>query len=542
MPMRLRGLLENRRFLYVVISIAVFSLALEIFNIFMLWGDRGDLADVNSIANVIAAILATSFAGVLWLSYGRSDSLRRLWGLMALGLTMWTIAEVLWLYFGILDTEVPNPSIADFFWVPGYIPFIAAFLMRAFQFRVVQTRLQIWINVLMAVLLIIPTAIFVIWPVVTDYDPTRAVEGILAILYPLADLILLILMLTVLFSNESGRFSLTWRWLGFGFLGLAVSDLMFSYADWNGIYYPDGHANVISILIDVFYYNSYLLIAVGVFIFGMILEMDREVKIATGSTSLTRSSILLFVDRNNRIISFSDNFLSLVDGHDRQRYEKLPLYEALGIDPFAAETFKMQVIEQGSVSNQPLTVKRADGSLKDTWVTGFAIYEAQHQFTNLAIVLRTNLADKAADEPRLQPDQERLVEYYLSKAGTSAREEKDVIKTYFLTQIRLLYSIIAQFSGTKIADGLAGHLNQIAKDKGWQVVVEGQEIMIPDEYDVHILGEVLSSLLKEARLYAARASSAGIVDEEIRRLDQDVKPDALRYIDKSGLRQLQASS
>lgn len=539
--MRFQGLLENRRFFYIVVSIVGFSLVLIGINLFMLGGNKAPTT-INNIANVIGVLLASIFAIQVWLSNTDDEFLNMFWGLLALGLVFWAIAESIWLYLSFVYSEIPFPSLADLFWLLGYIPIIAAFVRRNSQLQVKQTPTQRLINILVAALFITATGFFVIWPTIQAFDPTKILESLLNIAYPLADLTIIILVLSLFFSTQTGRFSVTWQLLGFGFLGMTISDLMFSYGDWNGIYYPDGNPTFFSIVLDVLYYNSYLLIAIGVLAFGFILAMDRGIKVKSGSTSLTKSSILIFIDKNNQIISFSENFLGLVNNRNKQVYIKKPLSEALGIAPSALEDIKTKVLLHRSVSNQMLSILRTDGTKKDVWLTAVAIDDHQNQLTNIAIVLRTNLEEKPGEQMALTPEQEGLVDFYLSTAGTRGNEEKQILQDYYLEQIRLLYSIIRQFSGIKLADGLAPHLNQIAKIDGWRVSHEGQEIKIPEEYDVRVLAEALSALLKAARWYAVEATSSTIVDEEMRQLDQGVKPDALRLIDRFKLRELQTSS
>ncbi len=539
--MKLEGLFEDRRFFYVSASILGFSFVIIGINLYLLWAG-GTPVTVNNIANVISILTVSIFAIRVWLSNRNDENLNRFWGFLALGVVLWTIAEIIWLYMSLVYSEVPYPSSADLFWLLGYVPITIAFFERHDEFRIVQTHQQRMLNILVAALFILAAGVFVIWPTITAFDPTKIIESLLNIAYPLTDVTLSIVILRIFFSTQTGRFSITWRLLGFGFLAMTVSDLMFSYTSWIGIYYPDGHPNIISIVLDLFYYNAYLSMAVGVFAFGVILEMDREIKKSAGFTALTKSSILLFVDKANRIISFSDNFLSLINDHDKQKYGKLPLNQALGIDNSITEAIKANALEKGSVSNQALAVKCADGTQKEAWLTAIANCDENDQFMNLCIVLRTHLAENAGDKVQLTPEQEGLIDYYMTRAGTRVSEEKEVIQDYYIEQIKLLHSIVRQFNGATIADGLLNHLNELAKNKGWRVTYAGQEIKIPEEYDGLTLAEALSTLLKAGKRYAVEAASAGIVDEEMRRFDQNVKPDALRSIDKYGLRQLQASS
>jgi hypothetical protein len=133
-------------------------------------------------------------------------------------------------------------------------------------------------------------------------------------------------------------------------------------------------------------------------------------------------------------------------------------------------------------------------------------------------------------------EQKGLMDHFLILAGTQAKEEKEIMQDYYLELIRLFYSIVRQFSGITVADGLTEHLDQIAEKKGWQVTHVEQEIKISQEYDARTMAEAMLVLLREGRRYAVDASSAEIVDEEVRMVDQNINPDALRSLDKFELR------
>jgi hypothetical protein len=264
--------------------------------------------------------------------------------------------------------------------------------------------------------------------------------------------------------------------------------------------------------------------------------MDRGVRKGASPTSLTKSSILIFVDTNLRIISFSKNFLSHLNDRDKQKYEKAPLSQALGIDPETETAIRKEALAQGSVSNKPLVIKTADGTQKDAWLTAVAIYDHENQFTNLGIVLRTNQPEMAGEEAQPTDEQKGLIDHYLALAGTQTKEEKEILQDYYLELIRLFYSIVRQFSGLKVADGLTELLDQIAEKEGWQVTHVGQEIKISQEYDARTIADAMLVLLREGRRYAVDASSAEIVNEEVRMVDQSINPDAMRSLDKFELR------
>jgi hypothetical protein len=150
--------------------------------------------------------------------------------------------------------------------------------------------------------------------------------------------------------------------------------------------------------------------------------------------------------------------------------------------------------------------------------------------------LRTNFDLQGEEERSLSEEQKMLINYYLTQAGTYQNEENQVLKAYFLEQIRLLYSLIQQFGGASVADKLLIHLNQVVGQKDWHFTFMGREIGIPEEYEGETLADRLSILLQEAKTFAVNVINLRVVEQEMRILDNNLSTDNQRYIDKYGLR------
>ena len=131
-----------------------------------------------------------------------------------------------------------------------------------------------------------------------------------------------------------------------------------------------------------------------------------------------------------------------------------------------------------------------------------------------------------------------MIKYYLTEAGTYRSEENQVIKTYFLEQVSLLYSLIHQFSGLTAADNLLSHLKQVTGQYKWQFAFNEQNIEIPEEYEGETLARYLSILLREARNFAGNMTNLKTLEHEIEILDNNLSADTLRYLDKYNLRSI----
>jgi hypothetical protein len=534
--MKKQGLLGNQRFLLVASLMLAFSIVVAVSRI-LLAERLQTITIINDVAAVMCALIATVLFVRVWLSTSSKDISKKIWRQIAGGMVVWTMAEAIWAYYEvILGEEVPYPSLADLFWLFGYVMFYVALLNQYRLFQTTPTQPQKLAISLLVIVFSLIGSFLVLIPIIESFDPQKILESLLNIAYPLFDLILLILTLAIIFSLEQGRFALTWRLLGVGLVFMSTADFMFSYASWNEIYFPEGHLNGITLLIDTLYYVAYLTLGLGAYTYGIVSDSLQSVKIDIVLRALTKSNILVFTDRTGTIISVSDNFSNLVRSQGQGQYVKTSLSEALHIDQAVMADLLLKTIKHSSLSTQPMEIRDWRGALRTIWLTSLAVYDEQRKLVCIAMVLRTNLDLQDEEERSLSEEQKMLVNYYLTQAGTYRSEENQVIKTYFLEQIRLLYSLIQQFSGVSAADKLMTYLNQVVGQNDWHFTFMGQEISIPEEYEGETLADRLSTLLQEAKNFAVNMINLRVVEQEMRILDNNLSMDNLRYVDKYGLR------
>jgi hypothetical protein len=533
-----QGLLKNRRFILAASLMLVFVVLIVTSRI-LVGGTQPAATIISDVASVVCALIGSLFFVSLWFSTDDRDLSRKIWGRVAIGMLAWTIAEAIWgFYEVVLQEEVPYPSVADLFWVFGYIPIYAAMLMQYRVFQTSPTRRQKFLIALLVVAFSLLGGVLILRPIVEGFDPQKVLESLVNVAYPVLDLSLLILTFVIIFSLEQGRFSFMWRLIGIGLIFMSLADLMFAYATWYEIYTVEGGPNTITLVTDTLYYVSYLTLGLGAYTYQITSDSLQDIKINIVLRSMTRSNILAFITREGRIISLSDNFMDLVRSRSLNQYVKMPLSQALNVDAAVMQGLVTKTLDQGSLSTLPLTIRDGNGNPKDIWLTSIAVYDEQKQFICIAAVLRANLPSGDGQEHPLNEEQKSLIDYYLTRAGTYRNEENQVIKTYFLEQISLFYSLLQQFDGVKAADRLLEHLGQVASRNDWQFTVAGRNIGIPQEYEGQTLADHLSSLLQEAKSFAVNLINRQVVERELRILDNNLSPDNLRYIDKYDLRRI----
>jgi len=188
------------------------------------------------------------------------------WKYLTFGLGLWVIGEFIWMLyenvFGILD---PYPSIADIFWVLGYLPFVTALIMhiKAINAKIVLQNFFVTVagGTASAIALVYVFNMH-IFPSGTDFF-----EGILALAYPIADFILIVLSVylvshtlkCVRMKKCSNAEMASWIFLSAAFLVLAIADIFMDYFFVSDVSLAGNFVNVI-------YVATYLLITISAFV------------------------------------------------------------------------------------------------------------------------------------------------------------------------------------------------------------------------------------------------------------------------------------
>ena len=179
---------------------------------------------------------------------------------LAIGLTLWFIAESVWTYFELgLHIKTPFPSIADLFWLTGY-GFLAYHLYRIYNFVRIETiKPAVVIVVSIATAIILGLVVNLIISISDqDHDPNNMVLLLVGIAYPILDGILLVPAVVVLWTVRDGQLANThWLLISLSLLVIITADSGFAYIvvlDINSVQRD-------SWLWDMFFSAGYLLIA-----------------------------------------------------------------------------------------------------------------------------------------------------------------------------------------------------------------------------------------------------------------------------------------
>ncbi len=449
----------------------------------------------------------------------KSKSLtNKVWLAMLIGWGLWTIAEVWWASAILRQEELPYPSGADILWMIGYIPMFYALILR---YRSIPNkisdsqRLVIWGTIFTITVLVL---FFVFAPLLQSFDPSVVFENILDILYPLTDLILLVLVLRIFFTLQGGLNGRAWLWLSIAFITLSISDLLFSYATIHHLYYPNNQANVLSVLfIDIPYNLSYTFVVIGLYHMRM---MNRSYTPITVSETLLKQipncRIVVFVDRWQSISEVSDNCEELFD---QSRIISTPVMQLFDFD----ETEKSRIVDslhQRHVVSEFDTVIRAKrGSLRAR-VSAVPMFEPDGEFSGEIFLIRT-VCQNADPESKLTEYQRDIANSIMQKTGGARAEEMDTkenLKVKYLPQFSLLYNLALSEGGSLMADAFLADLRAAGREKGWDIGLRVNNMLNFSSIPVAELQKALPYLLELAIKFASDFSDETTVKAEIAKI------------------------
>jgi diguanylate cyclase len=257
-------LIRENRFEWLIGLFALFAAAVYAFN---LGGERG----ITILTNVIAVGgAALAFAAVLMVARRLDAGPSAPWRWLAGGLGLFLLGEISWgIQEAILGIDFPFPSIADLFWVAGYLPLFVG-LMLAWRRLGVRLRHVEKIGLgIFAAALALAAAVFLLVPIGLGQSLSPLEKG-LNIIYPLGDIVLLVpaaAMAVVLGGSLLGR---AWRLIGLGFVLIGAADLAFSYLSWHNLYRES--INQPGNLVDLVWLAGYLAIALAGFRYAKLIE------------------------------------------------------------------------------------------------------------------------------------------------------------------------------------------------------------------------------------------------------------------------------
>jgi hypothetical protein len=517
--MNLPSIVSNKQFKIAALVTGVLSAIYILINIFVIGGDAFVIG-LNNNLTVPLAIITLVFSVMLWQKVQGGSNSRFLWGNMIAGWVCWAIAEILWAVFSWTGQEVPYPSLADFFWLVGYIPMGIGLFARVRSLPVKPTSGQQAIIWGISLGTVVFTIIFVLRPIIQNNDPQRLLESILNLIYPLFDLFLLIIVLYLFFSYEQGAYGFGWRLLLIGFIIHQIANLIFSYASSSSLYYPSLQANWTSTLaVDVPYNLSYVFWLVGVYMLRILLSEHRTFELNIQPKLVSNAHLLVFTKSDGTIIDVSHNFYSFFAPDD---VKGKTLEHVLELTEQEVHSISEKIRVGKKLNDKLVHIKNHSGISQDGWVCGVAIFTPQGEYSGANYLIRMHVEDNTLDN-KLTESEKSVVRHFLTNNISNENNEiRQLLLDYYLAYIKSLFNMAFHEGGATMSQLLLDELQSTAQNYGWQIQLNPQTILDGNLYPVDVLRNALPVFLETAKRFVSRITEPGLVDAELQELQAQI--------------------
>lgn len=233
---------------------------------------------------------ATTVAGGLLAvkEYGLRSLQGKILLTITVGIFAWFIGEILWTYYELIVKIDPYPSLADWFYLVGYIPLCVGLLWELkFLRHKVHKRLPYTLRLLLTMLAVLFSGIALYFGVWQAIKPAYALlENVVAISYGVADIVLVLMGLVVVIVTiemRGGKFVGPWWWFLFGLSCTFVADIGFAmftpqYEALQAWYKPT---------LDTIWIVGYMAMAYGLGRFGWFVQSARRSILASSKRKST---------------------------------------------------------------------------------------------------------------------------------------------------------------------------------------------------------------------------------------------------------------
>ena len=190
----------------------------------------------------------------------------KVWILLTVGGVFSALGEILWFYYEIILNTQPYPSMADLAYLSGYIFLIAGISIGYFSFKEALRKKDIIIAAILNISLMFFLLYFILVPIYTDpsYDFSSKIASYS---YTAGDFLLVLMSSLLFFSFRGAKMSKSWLVILAALVMWALTDSLFTYLDWTGLY-----EGIPLALTNLGYLISYIFLAFGAYYHKLILK------------------------------------------------------------------------------------------------------------------------------------------------------------------------------------------------------------------------------------------------------------------------------
>ena len=190
----------------------------------------------------------------------------KVWFFLALGLFIWALGEIIWLYGGSLLALQQRATVSDLVALVGYIPVLIGFWI---EFNIINKALHKNDIVKSALLTLIVAAIsayFIIIPVITAVNYSFLAKTIFS-LFQLGDVLVIFFALVFFFEIDGGKLAKSWLMIAIAMAFGAIASISHAYLNWNDLY-----VGIPLVVTQLLWIIDYILLAFAAYYHRFILK------------------------------------------------------------------------------------------------------------------------------------------------------------------------------------------------------------------------------------------------------------------------------
>jgi hypothetical protein len=222
---RLRELGGGRGASRALVALLVVGLAVEAVHQIVAGNGAPDLPIIDDWLHA-ALILASSAICARGAVRRPPGPARGAWWCFAVALLLFALGEITWGLLYSRDADVPTPNPTDVLYLATYPLFMAGLVLMV-RARVQDIPWHRWLDGFVVVLIVATPGVALVIVPVLENSPVDLLGQIVAVAYPLGDVLLLGALLGSL-PLMSWRLRGSWPWVGAGLICLTVADAVYS--------------------------------------------------------------------------------------------------------------------------------------------------------------------------------------------------------------------------------------------------------------------------------------------------------------------------
>jgi hypothetical protein len=504
-------------------------------------GGRAFITVFNNAIMVVFLTFATVQSLGYWKSVQNPKEANQVWLLFSLGLGLYAMGEIVWVYYNFTGIEAPYPSLGDLFWVFSYPLLLISLINRNRLLGVWPSKQQIAWVVSIGLALFVLIFYFILIPILNESVTARAIETALNFFYPIMDFLILITVILLVITLWKGQLSITWNIIAIGFVVLTFADILFVFATWNGYYHAEGTINLITQAVDLGYGLACMIIAVGVheqrtafaitpekidFNFAHKMSPTQpklEVLPYTTEVQELFKNLYFMVDQDRHIFYSSSKFsrLCALVGISLKAWGK-PLHRVLGVEEAIIDDLFSDILNYGSASKIveiTLGHYRIPVTIQATAVNN-----------GIDVYLKYRQEDRTVSSEENQPAEMLRINEVIQSVNkqeyiSAAMKE---VTVFFMIEVQELYTFLVRMNGFRVGQILVEKFNRIAANKGANVVIQDGQIVLSGLLSAETMGELITLSLSTVRDLTTIELTQGFIRQLNEKLPENIVHSAQR--------------